>query len=107
VIYQVTARFRVETADELCRQLDGGAIAAQEPDGEEIVASLNRASVVSDTGVVQWSEMCFCDPPLAHERTTILDRYFESFTTKPIENYQHYDGESFLEYLRRLSTNHE
>ena len=107
MLYQVTAKLRVETASELWRQLDSGAIAAQEPDGEEIVASLNRASVVSGTHVVQWSEMCFCNPPLAHERTTILNRYFDAFTTKPIENYQQYEGEPFLEYLRRLSSNHD
>ena len=107
MIYQVAARFRVETAGELYRQLDSGAIAAQEPDGEEIVASLNRASVVRGIDVVQWSEMCFCDPPLAHERTTILNRHFDSFTNKPIENCRHYAGESFLKYLRRLSNNRE
>ena len=27
---------------------------------------------------VRWSEMCFCDPPLAHERATVLDHYFDS-----------------------------
>ena len=33
MIYQVTARFKPETAVELRRRLDDGSIAAQQPDG--------------------------------------------------------------------------
>ena len=101
VIYRVTARFRSDTAADLRRKLDDGSIAAQQPDGQEIVDSLHRA-VVTRSGAVQWSEMCFCDPPLAHERATILDRYFDGVTTEPIEVYEQYDGEPFMEHLQSL-----
>jgi hypothetical protein len=63
VIYRVTARFRNDTATELRRRLDDGSIAAQQPDGQEIIDSLHRA-IITPAGDVQWSEMCFCDPPL-------------------------------------------
>ena len=46
--------------------------------------------------------MCFCDPPLAHERATILDRYFDAVTTEPIEDHERYDGWPFMEHLQTL-----
>ena len=100
MIYRVTARFKAETTEELRRRLDDGSIASQQPDGQEIVASLYRA-VLTSTDTVQWSEMCFCDPPLAHERATVLNRYFEDINTEPIEDYERYTGESFVDYLQR------
>ena len=97
-IYLVTARFKTDTAAELRRKLDDGSIAAQQPDGQEMVDSLHRA-VVSESGDVRWSELCYCDPPLAHERATILDHYFDDIVTQPIEDYQEYEGRPFMEYL--------
>ena len=80
MIYRVTARFKPATAGELRRRLDDGTIAAQQPDGQEMVDSLRRA-VVKDDGGVMWSERCYCQPPLAHERATILDHYFDDIVT--------------------------
>jgi len=99
MIYRVTARFKLKTAAELRRRLDDGSIAAQQPDGEEIVASLNR-SVVTGPNVVQWSEMCFCDMPLAHERATVFDRYFDDIATELIDDYEEYAGESLWVHLQ-------
>lgn len=101
MIYRVTARFRADTAADLQRRLADGSIAAQLPDGQEIVDSLHRA-VVTSSGDVQWSEMCFCDPPLAHERATILDHYFDGVAADPIEAYEQFDGQPFLEHLQTL-----
>jgi len=98
VIYRVTATFKPDTANELRQRLDDGSIAAQRPDGLEIVDSLHRA-VVRNTGQVMWSEQCYCQPPLAHERATILDRYFDGVTTEAIADYERYDGRPFMEYL--------
>ena len=101
MIYRVTARFKTETAAELRRQLADGSIAAQQPDGQEIVASLHRA-VMTGTDTARWSEKCFCDPPLAHERATVLSRYFDDIITEPIEDYEQYDGTPFVEHLQTL-----
>ena len=101
MIYRVNARFKTDTAAELRRKLDDLSIASQQPDGQEMVDSLHRA-VVSESGDVQWSELCYCDPPLAHERATTLDRYFDDIVTQPIEDYQAYEGRPFLEYLEAL-----
>ena len=104
MIYRVTARFRTETAADLHRRLDDGSIAAQQPDGQEMVDSLHRA-VVTRSGDVQWSEMCFCSPPLAHERPTVLEHYFDAITTERIEDYEQYDGQPFMEHLQTLQEN--
>ena len=98
MIYRVIARFKTDTAAELRRRLDDGSIAAQQPDGQEMVDSLHRA-VVSESGDVRWSERCYCDPPLAHERATILDHYFDDIVTQPIADYREYDGRPFMDYL--------
>ena len=104
MIYRVRARFKTDTAAELRRKLDDGSIAAQQPDGQEIVDSLGRA-VVRPSGDVQWSEMCFCDPPLAHERATVLDHFFDTLVAEPIDGYEQYDGQPFLEHLDAIAEN--
>ncbi len=101
-IYKVTARFKEDQAASLRQRLDDGSLAAQPPDGEEMVRAFGHA-VVTDDGLVMWSEMCFCPTPLAHERVTQLDHFFTDLTTTPIEAYESYKGRPFLEYLDTLA----
>jgi hypothetical protein len=51
-LYRVTARFKSETAAELKRRLDNGSIAAQQPDGQEMVDAFGRATV-AESGASQ------------------------------------------------------
>ena len=102
MIYRVTGTFRRQTAAELRRRIEDGTIARQKPDGAEIVAALNRA-VIRPDGRVQWSELCYCDPPLQHERATVLDRYFDDIETEVIAARETYDGPSFVERLEVLA----
>ena len=102
MIYKVNARFREASAAEFHRQLLDGTIANQKPDGLEIVDSMNRA-VVQESGEIEWSELCYCDPPLTHERQTVLDNYFDSISTEAIEAYQEFEGRPFMEYLAELA----
>jgi hypothetical protein len=97
-LYRVTARLKEDRAAELRRKLDDGSIAAQKPDGQEMADAFGRAAV-TESGEVCWSETCYCPTPLAHERATVLDRFFDNLTTEPIEAYQRYEGRPFLEYL--------
>ena len=87
--YKVTAQFKTETAQDFHQKLSDGTIAQQKPDGQEIVDSMKRA-VVTDDGVVQWSEVCYCSTPLAHERETVLDKHFDNITTEEIKEYRNY-----------------
>ncbi len=101
MIYHVQARFRADTAAEFLTKLTDGTISAQRPDGAELVASMERA-IVNAEGETEWSELCYCEPPLAHERATVLDLHFDDIRTEPIEAYARYEGQAFMEYLEEL-----
>ena len=101
--YLVHGELREETAGELRRLLHDGTIARQKPDGQEIVESMERA-VVTESGVVEWSEVCYCATPLQHERSTVYDRFFDHLTTEPVEGYQSHVGRPFLEYLDGIAS---
>lgn len=100
--YEVTARFIEATAGEFLRKLVDGSISNQKPDGRELVASMKRA-VVTSSGEIRWSEVCYCSTPLAHERQTVLDHHFTDISTDEIEGYRDYEGRSFMEYLTELA----
>ena len=99
--FAVKARFNDQTASEFFRKLTDGTIQNQKPDGNEIVKSMHRAKI-DDSGVVRWSEVCYCSSPLQHERQTVYDHHFTELETEEIEDYIEYEGESFFEYLQRL-----
>ncbi len=99
--YRVRARFREHTAGAF-RQALRDTIPKQQPDGEEIADSMRRAVVTTD-GIIEWSEVCYCPTPLQHERSTVLDHYFEDLTTEPVEDYPAHEGEPFLAHVDRLA----
>ena len=101
MIYHVRARFREDTAAAFLAKLTDGTIEDQRPDGRELVASMKRA-VISENGLIEWSEMCYCDSPLAHERATVLDSHFDDISVEPIDVYESYKGCAFMDYLRRV-----
>ena len=100
--YKVTTQFKTETAKYFHQRLCDGTISQQKPDGQEIVDSMKRA-VITDDSVVQWSEVCYCSTPLAHERETVLDKHFDNITTEEIDEYRNYQGTPFMSYLRGAS----
>ena len=102
MIYKVNARFKEALAAEFHRKLLDGTIANQKPDGPEIVDSMNRA-VVKESGEIEWSELCYCNSPLAHERQTVLDEHFDDISTEVIEAYQEHEGSPFMDYLAELA----
>ncbi len=106
MIYKVKARFKKETAGDFRRKLTDGTIASQKPDGKEVVAAMQRA-VVGSSGDIEWSERCYCDPPLAHERETVLDHHFDDISTEAIDDYQQAEGRAFMDYLDQLASESE
>jgi hypothetical protein len=98
MLYAVSARLIPDRAPEFHTRLTNGSIAAQRPDGAEIVAAMRRARVGSD-GAVRWTETCFCPTPLQHERATVLDRYFTGIETKVIDEPETFDGVPFMDRL--------
>lgn len=98
MIYKVKARFIETKLSEFFEKLTDGTIESQRPDGQEIVASMKRAKIVGP-GTIEWSEQCYCSPPLNHERTTVYDFYLTDIETEPIEDYVEVEGESFWAYM--------
>ena len=80
-----------------------GTIKNQQPDGQEIVASMNRAMIDED-GYARWSEVCYCPTPLEHERATVYDLFFTDISTNVVEDHITFDGENLMDYLARAAT---
>ena len=101
LIYSVKSKFIAEKMKKFFQELTDGTIENQKPDGTEILSSMKRAKI-TEPGVIQWSEMCFCPSPLKHERETVYDRFFSDMEIKIIDDYAEFDGESFFDYLKKL-----
>lgn len=101
MIYSIKAKFNEEKMKEFFIKLTDGTIENQKPDGKEILISMKRAKI-TQPGIIEWSEMCYCSPPLKHERQTVYDNYLSDMVINPIEDYVDFDGESFFEYLKKL-----
>ena len=101
MLYAVSAQPRIDETARLWRLLNDGTIARQEPDGREIIASMKRAKISGNK--VEWSETCYCNPPLNHERSTIYNQFFDKMTIVPLEAPIQGDGQPFWDYLRRRS----
>ena len=56
---------------------------------------------ITRSGLVQWSEVCYCTPPLAHERETVYDHHFTDIETDEVDDYVEFEGESLMDYLAR------
>ena len=101
MIYEVQARFIEDKAKEFFQLLNSETLKNQRPDGPEIIASMHRAKLDS-SGLVRWTELCYCPTPLKHERSTVLDKYFTDIDTKPIKKHEKFEGESFIEHISKF-----
>ena len=101
--YAVTARFKTETAAEFLSRLTDGSIDSQKPDGQEILASMKRATIDTE-GIVRWSEKCFCPTPLQHERATVYDDHFTDIETEEIDGYVAFEGKPLIEFLEQAAS---
>jgi len=101
MIYSIKAKFIEEKMKEFFQMLTDGTTEKQKPDGAEILSSMKRAKII-EPRVIQWSEMCFCSPPLKHERQTVYDKFFSDMEIKVIDDYVEFEGESFFDYLKSL-----
>ncbi|MCH7562140.1 MAG: hypothetical protein IIC67_12430 [Thaumarchaeota archaeon] len=98
MIYSIKARYIEEKMGEFYQKLTDGTIQNQKPDGQEIVDSMKRAKI-TEPNVIQWSETCFCSPPLKHERETVYNYFLTNLKTDIIDEYVEYDGEFFMDFL--------
>jgi hypothetical protein len=64
---------------------------------------MGRAQLTSP-GVIEWSETCYRSTPLAHERSTVYDQFLSEIETEVIASPPEIKGESFWDYLKKLTT---
>ena len=100
MIYSIKAKYIEEKMAEFYQKLTDGTIQTQKPDGQEIINSMKRAKITGPK-IIQWSEMCFCSPPLKHERETIYNHFLTDLETKTIDDYVEFEGESFFGFLEK------
>ena len=68
----------------LRKELNSGEISRLRPFGKTLQYSLDNAKIDSNYGYALWIEEDYCTPPLAMERESVLDRYFDDITVKLI-----------------------
>jgi len=100
MIYSVKARYIEKKMSEFYQKLTDGTIQNQKPDGQEIINSMKRAKI-TESNVIQWSEMCFCPTPLKHERETVYNNFLTDMQIKVIDDYEEYKGEFFMDFLAK------
>jgi hypothetical protein len=83
-LYLVSARPRKELLENLHEELSSGKISRMKPFGQALQYALENARI--DTDIALWIEEDYCSPPLAMERESVLDLYFNDITVKPIES---------------------
>ena len=100
--YKVKAKYKKEKVGEFFKKLTDGTITNQKPDGKEIISSMKRAKI-TEPGIIEWFEVCYCKTPLQHERETVYDLYLSEITTEVVEGYGKVEGKSFWSYLDSVS----
>jgi len=100
MIYSIKARYIEKKMAEFYQKLTDGTIQNQKPDGQEIINSMKRAKI-TESNVIQWSEMCFCPTPLKHERETVYNNFLTDMQIKVIDDYEEYEGEFFMDFLAK------
>ncbi len=98
VFYLVRARPRAESLDQLRRALAEDAFIDLQPFGRALTKGLLGARAALD-GRAAWEEEDYCSPPLAQERSAVLDRYFDDLDVEIVD-----EGEGWqrIAHLPRL-----
>ncbi|WP_299431114.1 hypothetical protein [uncultured Meiothermus sp.] len=100
--YLVSARAKKSKLEELKTRLLSGEIRAMRPFGTALDSSLRGARVRED-GLLLWEEQDYCVPPLAMERTAVLDDYFHEIAVEPVQKGQGWKRIAKLPHLWPLS----
>ncbi|MDQ3968865.1 MAG: hypothetical protein M3275_10785 [Thermoproteota archaeon] len=84
IIHVVKAKPKQELMADLSQELSSGKISRLRPFGEELHHSLENTRIFE--GYAYWVEEDYCSPPLAMERRSVLDRYFDDITVEQVES---------------------
>ena len=82
-LYIVRARPKDDLSG-LRKELDSGEISRLGQFGITLQYGLDNAKIDREGGYALWIEEDYFTPPLAMERESVLDRYFDDITVQPI-----------------------
>jgi hypothetical protein len=82
-LYIVRARPKNDLSG-LRKELNSGEISRLRPFGKTLQYGLDNAKIDPKDGYAVWIEEDYCSPPLAMERESVLDRYFDNITVQLI-----------------------
>ena len=77
----------------LRKELESGKISKLRPFGETLHHGLKNARFDTSNNYVMWVEEDYCSPPLAMERESVLDKYFDDITVERVSS-QKEDGKA-------------
>jgi hypothetical protein len=83
-IYLVKTKPKKELMADLKQEMISGKISRLRPFGEELHHGLENARIFE--GYAYWVEEDYCSPPLAMERRSVLDRYFDNIAVEQVES---------------------
>ena len=81
--YLVSAIPRTDRLDELRARLTRNEFHELQPFGRALTTSLRDARIRED-GLAVWEEEDYCRPPLAEERSAVLDTYFDNLKVEMV-----------------------
>ena len=84
-LYIVRARPKNDLSG-LRKELNSGEISRLRPFGKTLHYGLDNTKIDPKDGYALWIEEDYCTPPLAMERESVLDRYFEDITVQHISS---------------------
>jgi len=84
-LYIVRARPKNDLSG-LRKELNSGEISRLRPFGKTLQYGLDSAKIDPKDGYAFWIEEDYCTPPLAMERESVLDMYFEDITVQLISS---------------------
>jgi hypothetical protein len=74
--YLVSAKIKQGVAAEIRERIVDGSFINMKPFGKTLTRAMFQIRQDPVSGKVYWEEECHCSPPLAMERTAVLDQYF-------------------------------
>jgi hypothetical protein len=76
----------------LYKELKSGEISQMRPFGKTLQYSLENARIdKEDNDFTLWIEEDYCSPPLAMERESVLDRYFDDIAIHQVKSEEAWD----------------
>lgn len=82
--YLVRADPHTDRLPELHDRLSNDEFESLRPFGPALTVALRGARFDADTGDAVWEEEDYCRPPLAQERTAVLDDYFDAIRVEQV-----------------------